>query len=321
MRDERDVHRVMESARIILLILGFFCCSINYLKAQDAPELKASLNKSSIVIGERFLYTVETSFPAGLYSLQWVNMPDSIPHFEIIDRGLLDTSVKEMIQHYKEAINFTSFDSGTFTIPSFTLRFKPAGGGNPIDVQTDSFQVAVGYAPLDSITPFHDIKPIIEVKTETPLWVWLAVICGILLLIVIVLLIRKYLRRKKNVEISPVTAYHEAMQSLDKIEQQRLLDNGEIVQFHSQLVEVLKRYVGQTQHINTDSMLSEELMLYLSGKISQDDMTRVASATRMADSVKFAKYIPDTGDSIESLRNTRTVIQHMHEAQKKPHAE
>jgi hypothetical protein len=321
MRDERDVHKLMRGARIILLILGLFCCSVNNLKAQDEPELKASINKSSIVIGERFLYTVETSFPAGLYSLQWVNMPDTIPHLEIIDRGLLDTSIKEMMQHYKEAINFTSFDSGTFTVPSFTLRFKPAGGGNPIDVQTDSFQISVGYAPIDSITPFHDIKPIMEVKTETPLWVWLAIICAILLLVVIILLIRKYLRKRKDVVVSSVTAYDEAIQSLDKIEQQRLLDNGGIVQFHSQLVEVLKRYVSRTQHINTEILLSGELLVHLSGKVSQDDMSLIASATRMADSVKFAKYIPETGDSIESLSSIRTVIQHMHEAQKKQHAE
>jgi uncharacterized BrkB/YihY/UPF0761 family membrane protein len=75
--------------------------------------------------------------------------------------------------------------------------FKPANQNSAIRLLTDSFLINVSYSPLDSVKTFHDIKSIIEVKDEWPLWMWIALGLSIILLIILLYSLYKNRKRKK----------------------------------------------------------------------------------------------------------------------------
>jgi len=178
----------------IVLIL-----SIQYIFAQP-PTLKTSVDKRQILIGEQLKYNVEASFPVNVYRIGWFNVPDSFSHFEVVTRGKIDTIEKNGLLIYRQTLILTSFDSGVYTIPALPVNLEPVVSDSTISLFTDSIPVNVSFSPLDSTKTFHDIKTIIEVKDEIPLWMWISGTALLILLIVAIIYLIKYLRSRKKSE-------------------------------------------------------------------------------------------------------------------------
>ena len=132
-------------------------------------------------------------------------------------------------------------------MPQFKLNFLALDKGKVFSGFTDTFRINVGYAPLDSVLPFHDIHTIINVKAEWELWQWLALLDGLLLLVVIILWVMKLLKKKTNTEIfaSKLTPFDEAMKGLTELQSKKLLEEGNIKQFHTSLVDIFKRFISR----------------------------------------------------------------------------
>ncbi len=287
-----------------IALFSFLIC------AAQVPVIKTSVDRTNILIGEYIKYSVEASFSAGTYQLNWLDIPDSIEHFEVVVRGRIDTTEAIGIINVKQQITLTSFDSGENTLPQFAINFDPLSGDSVLNLFTDSLTISVAFSPMDSSKTFHDIKTIIEVKDEWPLWMWIALVAGIILLAVIVYYLVKHFTKKKKPLLydTKLTPLEEAMQAIDQLQNDKLLANGETKQFHVKLSDIFKRFISRKTNRKMLNLTSSEMLVDVKDFLSPNEISLLANSLRMSDAVKFAKYFPQQAESEGAMENMKEVI-------------
>ena len=279
--------------------------------AQSIPAgISADINadKQAILIGEPIRLTVTVYTDKS--QLVFADIPDSIPHFDIISKSKIDTvAVKDQIQ-LQQVITVTSFDSGRWVIPSFELA-----GTN---IVTDSVSVDVGYMAMKDNEQIRDIKDIIPVKFNLP---WLLIgISGLVLIVLIVLFIRALrsgrIGKGKDAAagLSKLTPYEEAVKALEGLAIP--LAAADIKPFYTTLDDILRRYLVRafgwkaTQYTTTDILMN--LPDVMPGA---EDRSELAGTLRLGDAVKFAKFFPESSIQESSLKQVRKSIDLLHKTQ------
>ena len=276
----------------------------------QSPVIKTTIDKTNVLIGEHIKYSVEASFPVGTYQFNWLNIPDSIQHFEVVKRGKIDTTEADGIINVKQQITLTSFDSGVNTLPSFIVNFDPLVDDTTINLFTDSFLINVSFSPMDSSKTFHDIKSIIEVKDEKSIWIWVTIAILILLLALIIYYLVKHYNQKKEVSLfnAKLSPLEEALEALQQLQREHVVKN-DIKHFHIKLSEIFKRYISRKLNRNMLNMTSSEILVSLNTVLYNNDISLLANSLRMNDAVKFAKFLPASAESEKALNDIRNIIE------------
>lgn len=285
--------------RRILLTVAMSC--LVFLLSAAQPVVKTVVDKNEILIGQQFKVKVQAAFSGEDYYIKWINIPDSIEHFELIEKSKIDSVfTNQKLSGLSQTFTLTSFDSGKWTFPSFNINFSPVKDDTTINIFTDSLPITVSYSVADTTTTLKDIKAIREVEVFNPLWYWAA---GLLLLLLIVLLtIWWYRRRKKNTKVQPLLSklspYEEAMQELDKLKAFNLSVPKEVQQYHTKLIEIYRYYLSRRENIDYLSKTTSDILIDLKNNYTDKEIvSKSATALRFSNAVKFAKYIPPVEDS------------------------
>lgn len=272
----------------------------NIVMAQGNASIKASVSKNKILLGEQLVLTIETYLPSG--SKIKFEQLDTIAHFEFLEKPVIDSLSKNDGIKILGKYTITSFDSGHWVIPSFTL----AKG-----VKTDTIPIDVVFSDFNPEQDYHDIKDIIEVKTKkevVPWWVY--AIAAALLLLTVVFFAR---RKKKPVVIAKektiVNPYEEAMQQLTDLQKENL----DTKTYYAELTNIFRLYIFRKKGILSLQKTTDDLMLQVKDVINdKDQFDKLSQALRLSDFVKFAKYIPAESDkeaSFQHIKNTITNIE------------
>jgi hypothetical protein len=249
--------------------------------------------------------------PDNTYRLAWFSMPDSVGNFNVITRNKIDSSFSNGNLNFSQDIILTSFDSGRQVIPPQTLSVSTLDGDSTFNLFTDSIAINVTYSPTDSIMPFHDIKNIIEVKKSFPWWAWALVALGIIILIIWILFLFKFFNKKKDVKIfeSKLSPYDEAMQSLNDLEKEDLLQQNKFKEYHSRLSDIFKRYLSRKTNTYQLHLTTDELLIELKGfDLSKEQISNFAGSLRLGNAVKFAQYIPPAYENEKAFSQTKEMI-------------
>lgn len=300
-----------------------FCFSF-CMQTAVAQTVKTFIDKQDILIGEQIKYKVVATAPAGVFNVQWINIPDSLPHFELVDKSKIDTTADNGNTIYEQTLTLTSFDSGRWNTPAFTINFTPVKNEKAVTAATDSFAVNVGYAAADSTNELRDIKPIMDVTITSYLWYYIGG-GAVLALIIAFFLWRYFKNRTKKPEIQfrgKLSPYDEAMQELEKLKQAHLQQPEDIKQFHSKLAAVFKWYISRKQRFSIMNKTTGDVLVHLTdNNLPKEIITEAAIALRIGDAVKFAKYLPsaaESNDSIEKIKNTINYINQPQTTNRKP---
>ncbi len=124
------------------------------LYAQAQPEVKATIDKNQILIGEPIRLSVDVKSPMVTGNI--LPQFDSLPHFELMEKANRDSIISAAGTSYHLEWKLTSFDSGTRYIPAFSVLM-----GKQV-YRTDSLAVEVSYGKVDTSADYHDIKSIID---------------------------------------------------------------------------------------------------------------------------------------------------------------
>ena len=275
----------------------------------QAQSVAVKADRTDILIGERLEYELLLDLPSSGYTVNF-KLPDSIPHFEIIENKNFDTVSSNGSFIVSKKIIFTSFDSGAWHIPSFEVLLGK--NNSAAKFNTDSILVNVNFSPADSTNELRDIKPIMEVSVKDYAWYYVA--AGALAAIIIIVLLYRYLknRKKKPVPVfhSALSAYDEAIKALQELKQFDLNKPEQIKAYHVSLATIFKKYYSRKQSRNLMNKTTGDILL---GMKEQDAdpalLSAVAVALRCADAVKFAKYIPDVSESIQSAASIQGSIE------------
>lgn len=294
---------------MVILIVAFLFSFQN--SDAQLPTVKTSVDKNNILIGQQINYRVQFSMPDNTYRLAWFSIPDSVGNFNVITRNKIDSSFSNGNLNFSQDIILTSFDSGRQVIPPQTLSVSTLDGDSTFNLFTDSIAINVTYSPTDSIMPFHDIKNIIEVKKSFPWWAWALVALGIIILIIWILFLFKFFKKKKDVKIfeSKLSPYDEAMQSLNDLEKEDLLQQNKFKEYHSRLSDIFKRYLSRKTNTYQLHLTTDELLIELKGfDLSKELISNFAGSLRLGNAVKFAQYIPPAYENENSFLQTKEMI-------------
>ena len=272
--------------------------------AQPPATVKATVDKQKILIGEPVQLMFEATVPDYL-PFAWP-LPDSLAHFEWLQKGRVDTVTRPGEKYYRQYLTITSFDSGAWSIPRLAFQVGTK------KYFTDSIRIEVGYTKLDPSKDFHDIKDIIDVPNPFARWIpWIIVAVTLVSLALVFWLIRKrkILKLAVTREAPRLSPLEEALQQLDELVKQQLPLNGAIKTYYSRLDEIFRVYLYRRLGISSMAETSEELIAQLRSSIlPRGQFDSLADALRMSDFVKFAKYQPGVADSQHHYEVIREAI-------------
>ncbi len=290
-----------------ILSIGITACFSLLTATCFSQPVQTITDRNEILIGEQIKLKIKAILPAGYNGIiQWISLPDSIPHFEIVDSGKADTvSYKDNSKAIEQTIILTSFDSGKWVFPALPFSFAQS------QIQTDSFIVNVSYSPPDSTNQLRDIKPIINVSIAD--YTWYYIIGALVLLLLIAFLLYRYFKRNKKEKPvsarSKLSAYDEAMAEMSKLSQFNLQDAAGIKMYHSRLGDIFKQYLGRKQQKNLLTKTTGDLLIRMAeSSLSPGDVSNLATALRCTDAVKFAKYLPGITESEDCQQKIKSAI-------------
>ena len=299
-----------EKINRILIAGGLTACFSFFMQFAFCQTLQTITDKKDILIGEQIKLTLKSPMD-GL--IKWIVIPDSIPHFEIVEAAKPDTvNFKDNSKAIEQTITITSFDSGRWTFPALPVEFAGVPGEAPRILNTDPVYVNVGYAPADSTNQLRDIKPIIKVSVFNFFWLYIA--GGVLLLLLIIYLLYRYFKKKKKdapaTAFSNLSPFDEAMAELKNLSQFNLQDAAEIKLYHIKLVAIFKNYLGRKQGKNLFNKTTGDLLINMKEvHLPPDNISELATALRCTDAVKFAKYLPLSNQSEDALQKIKETIE------------
>ena len=260
----------------LLVLAGSVC-------GQEGTSIKATVDKNKILLGEPFKLTVEAGYTKeGTVSFTGI---DSIPHFEMAGDTQTDSSISIGLVTIRRVYTLTSFDSGHWVIPAFSLSKK---------IRSDTIGIDVVFSEFDPAQEYHDIKEIIEVRVAKgrPWW-WYAAGGALLLALALVY----FLRRKKPLFIEKpshvIDPYKEAVDQLESLQRSK----PDSKQYHTQLSGIFRLYVFRRKGVLSLQKTTDDLLLQLKDKgLSKEEFEKLCQSLRMGDMVKFAKYSPSEAD-------------------------
>src|SRR5271154_3400494 len=292
----------------------FLTCNTHFVFSQNQISVTATANRNQILIGEPVQLTLEAKLPLGM-QMTWFPL-DSIPHFEYIEKGKLDSTVTEDGKTFRQDVLVTSFDSGTFVIPSLPLLL------NNQKYLTDSISVQVSFSKINPGQDYHDIKDIIEVENASVKYViWIIAGVTLISLALFIYFVRK---KKKIIEIKPVeeivhklSPYDEAIIALNELKDEKLDRNGQVKLYYTRLNDIFRKFVLRKLQIASMAKTNDELIMQLQKSgMPREKFSQLAEALRMSDFVKFAKYTPEQTDNDNNFTVIRSSIDILNETER-----
>ncbi|HVZ98551.1 MAG TPA: hypothetical protein VG847_16835 [Chitinophagaceae bacterium] len=309
---------------IFAVTLAISCFFSDPLFAQS-PTIQTTVDKKNILIGEQLHLTVTTSMPDNTYRLAWFNIPDSFGNFKVVHENKIDSTNANGTLGFSQDITLTSFDSGRQVIPALTLNLETLQGDSSFNLVTDSIPVEVSYSPIDSSATFHDIKSIIDVKKQWEWWWWALLGVVLILLFFWIRFLIRFFRKKNQPDIfkSKLSPYDEAMQMLNELDKENLLEQNAVKEYHTRLTDIFRRYLSRKTKTNRMHQTTDELLMDIHDlNLNKEHVASFASALRIGSAVKFAKFIPAQNESESCLLQVRSMINEIHTvSDKKPESD
>lgn len=231
-----------------------------------------------------------------------------MPGIEIVDRTIVDTTylANDQVQ-LNQYLTLTSFADSLFYISPIPF----VSGNDTIFSEGISLNVVQPFEMDSTDMAITDIKDIYNAK----IW-WWGIIRWILLALACVglgvglyYLIRYIMRQQKGeMTIKPSEpkrpAEEIALEALDRIKQEKIWQNGQIKQYHTQLTDVLRTYIAQRYDFSSNEKTSDEILREMKIRLqdNRDLYNQLQKMLQLADLVKFAKWRTTPDENELSLK-------------------
>ncbi len=291
---------------VFCFILMLFGMNAN---AQSQTRVIASIDTTVIRIGEQFHLNLSATAPADA-NITFPAIADSIRKLDVVQRSAIDTTRLQdgKLTTFHQSITLTGFDSGFFVIEPFTFIIHQKGSATADSFLTEALLMQVQTIPVDTTKEIKDIKPPIDVpftfKEALPY-----IIGGIVIAVLVWLLIRWLKKRKRKPEEKvkkiPVRPAHEiAIESLEKIREQKLWQQGFYKEYHSGVSDTIRAYIENRFSITAMEMPSDDTLSHFRNNlINQEAYEKLRYILQLADMVKFAKGIPVGSENELSMQH------------------
>ena len=249
----------------------------------------AKLDTNVILIGEQINLTL--SNPLDETEI-WPNYNDFLPEeIEVINALKIDT-INNLIT---QKIIITAWDSGSYYISPIKFSQNEATQGIIINVKT---------IEIAEDAKLKDIKePINEPIGWSDIWPF---ILAVLIIVLIIYLLKRYVFKvkekiittKPKIIIPPSVI---ALQELEKLEKDKIWQQGNIKEYHTQLSEIIRRYCEDKFKFIALELTTNEILEELNIILTNTQINNLKLILQRADLAKFAKSKPINTENIESI--------------------
>ncbi len=310
-------HILLRKNSLNKLVLLCCCCFVVGVQAQ---KVTATINRDKILIGEQIILELRVDNLPNNNSIanNWFNVPDSFNHFEVAERLLIDTVKTVSDISYIQKIKITSFDSGFWQIPSFVITLN-----NGKSFSTNLLNVNVLPVDVSGLKDYHDIKDILEVDLKND---W-SIIIGLIVtaLISLVALAWFISKRKHGKPVqetmikSSLSPFALALQQLEELRIKNLPASSKHKLYYAELVSITKNFADVVSGISSSAKTTDEFIIRIKGKVGNEPAQYAyIQMLRLADAVKFAKFVPDEEENIRAMDAANAFIHTYHQYHFKP---
>ncbi len=273
-------------------------------RLQSQVLVKMAADKAHILVGETIKLTIEARLPLG-EKFTWVSW-DTIPHFEWIEKGQPEATDGIDGKKIQQVMSVTGYDTGYWVIPRQNIKVSGK------TYYTDTLGIRVNYSSnFNPEEDYRDIKETEDVKspdTNNIRWYILAA-ATVLLLVLIYIFFRRKPAQNGAKNAVTVSAFDEAMIAITALRKQHVKNELEVKMYYTQLNDILRNFVTRQFQLSTKEKTNDELAIQLKQlNIPPDQYTSLIQALRIADFVKFARYLPPAEDNEKTLSLIESAI-------------
>jgi len=285
-----------------------------FLTALNGQEISvtAAFDTSRILIGDQVNFSVMIDQPADIKVTLPFFRDSLIKNIEILSGPALDSSeISGNKIRITEKYLVTSFDSGFYRIDPVFAEIADSKGLKRYYSDYSYLEVArVKIAPADTSAKIFDISAPYRAPLtlgEILPWVLLALLVSAIIWLIVKLIIK--LRRAKKEDIVPAItepAHIIAFRELEKLQNEKLWQNGETKKYYIRLTEIIRQYLENRFGVNSLELTTSETLetLVKTGFKKDDSYNKLRSVLTGADLVKFAKYKPDPAENEWAFANS-----------------
>jgi hypothetical protein len=292
---------------IISFFTAYCLFYTNYCQAQTAT---ATTKQKEYVIGDWIPVDLFIS-GASNSKIAFPNLKDSISEtIEVANFTNIDTVKKSGQSEYHQLVNLIVFDTGQIQLPQF--QFLVNNNGKLDTLTSEALVVHVAGVKIDTT---KDIKPIKEpLKIPYTFKEVLPYLIGCLIVAIIIALIVWFIieRKKKKAPIDEkylLPPHVWALKELDKLQNDKLWQTGEVKNYYSRLTDIARTYIELRYKIPAMEKTTDELMSSMhKGIMKQSLKKELNDVLTLSDFVKFAKAQPDFIENENSLKIVKDFI-------------
>ena len=291
---------------IRLSVFIFALLNTNFTYSQQAI-IKASVDSTHLLIGEQTLLRLEIAADKNTELQLPFIQSELMKGVEVLNISQPDTAdIGNGRIEIKYDYLITSFDSALYQIPAFPLVV----GADTI--YSNDLALKVSTLPVDTESKsIYDIKDVIRPKLVWSDYIQiLLIILGASILILLIIYIIYRMKKEKPImpfkkaETIILPPHVVAIQALDEIKREKLWQAGKEKEYHSQITDVIRRYINTRFEVDSMEMTSKQILASMRG-ISDVDLVfdKLKQMLLLGDLVKFAKYHPLPDENEMSMMN------------------
>ena len=272
---------------------------------------KVKIDSQKVAVATQFEITLEAVTSESI-SVQFPKYEQLSNEFEILNQGKVLRIVENKNIKFTKKLTLINFKLDSLTVPPFRISYSKSGDSTKYFTVTDSLKLIVIPPTLDSAATYRDIKPPIEVPLK---WKDIAEYSLYVLVAIILCLLVYYLfNRKKKiiiVEEEKIILPPEviALQQLEELEKEKLIEKNEVKLFYSRISDLLKIYFESRFSFLAVEQTTNEILYELKVKIPDKELySAIKELLQTSDLVKFAKLIPANYESDTIIPKTRLII-------------
>jgi hypothetical protein len=292
--------------RRALAIAGLLICT-NCLPAQ---KISTMISKEKIVIGEQVTLKISVEGVTAKEVQQDFSFPDTLNHLEI-----LADSIDGDGPDYIHTLTITSFDSGYWQFPSFGLLLP----GNR-KVTSQAVNITVLPVDISDMADYHDIKDILETEPENNWWiVTVIVLLGLLSLFAFLWFVtNKPGQHEKQIAFSGLSElYEQLLKRLKELENGNVSGKEAIAGLFRETSQETRSFIDAAYQQRTTHLTTGEYMLRMNNKLPDIETANdYFQFLRLADAVKFAKYVPPATEITFVFPVLRKIIEGVYQQSK-----
>ena len=283
----------------------------------------SALSQSVVMVGDTATLTVGVDYPDSVKIGFAIPQDSVLGGFAVLSVKLDTVRSQGNLRHAEIKYRLIYFSVGDNLIPPVgVVAHYPDGTADTILTQP----IRVSFVPLipdtakiDSLQ-IRDIKPprMVEIKYSE---VARTLLYGFLIFLIALALIFLWHLKSRGISIAEFVApkkppWEVAFMELDALAESDLLERGEFKEYFDRLTDILRKYIEDRFGVAALELSTTETMENLrSASLDLDTLTETkfvdttGELLQFADMVKFAKFIPQKEDALESWRRVRELIE------------